>query len=458
MALNGSLDDYSPAGALRVLSSSGQTGAVRFTGNAGCTAYLCDGQLYFARGEETDDALAAALVRPGRLSADAWTRAVEEAGDAPRVGELLIAHGAIEPDLLASVVLSVIYDPLITLFRDGDGRFDFEPDTMHWIGPYRGFNVEAVVNEVRRRVRAADEMSDVVPSLSAWVSPSRTLPDGAAQVTLLREDWELVTSLSGPRTIRELAGAMGRGQYSTAQVVHRLTRAGLLEVMPEPFTPELDPVHEPSAAERFAAGPEHEAEASPAPAPPVERHPDADGEPDPRWDASWVGRNPFDHPPADDGADLGVSFGPSLGGLGTGPEVVPDGGELLPRRASVREAEPRAHWAGDDEPVLAEARGEATPGLSGIIGFQDPAAELHHDDEALAAATAEPVEETEPQDPNAAWLENLYAQFIDEAAAEGKDGKARKKEALDVAFQAPEHGDNEKAGTLRRLVDALRRL
>lgn len=234
MALSGSLDDYSPAGALRILSSTGNTGAVRFSGGTGCTAYLSDGQLYCARGEETDDALAAALVRPGRLSTEQWTKAVEEAGDSPRVGELLIAHGAIEADLLASVVLSVVYDPLITLFREGDGNFAFEPDTMHWIGPYRGFNVEAIVNEVRRRGRGVDEMSDVIPSLSAWVTPRRVLPDGAAQVTLRREDWELVTALSGPRTIKDLAEAMGRGQYSTAGVVHRLARAGLLEVMAEP--------------------------------------------------------------------------------------------------------------------------------------------------------------------------------------------------------------------------------
>ena len=53
MALNGSLDDYSPAGALRVLSSTGKTGAVRFSGAAGCTVYLNRGQLYFARDETT---------------------------------------------------------------------------------------------------------------------------------------------------------------------------------------------------------------------------------------------------------------------------------------------------------------------------------------------------------------------------------------------------------------------
>ncbi|CAN5695917.1 hypothetical protein BH24ACT4_BH24ACT4_00030 [soil metagenome] len=37
-------------------------------------------------------------------------------------------------------------------------------------------------------------------------------------------------------------------------------------------------------------------------------------------------------------------------------------------------------------------------------------------------------------------------------------GKTKKKEALDVAFQADEQAETEKVGTLRRLVDARRRV
>ncbi len=451
MALNGSLDDYSPAGALRVLSSTGKTGAVRFTGSAGCTVYLNDGQLYFARGEGTDDALATALVRPGRVSTEAWSRAVEEAGDAPRVGELLIEHGGIDADLMASVVLSVIYDPLITLFREGDGRFDFEPDTMHWIGPSRGFNVEAVVNEVRRRCRHVDEMSDVVPSTTAWVSPVRTLPDGASQVTLLREDWELIASLAGPRTIDELAAAMGRGRYSTAMVVHRLARAGLLEVVPEPVFAEEHP------GEVAELQPELEEEPAPVldldDLPPVGNPfaPVTDDVPeasDDAWD-SWSAGNPFEHPVPETDEDLGVSFGPRLdAGAGLdGPEAAPDG-DLLPRRTAVREADRPTHAPASD------LGGDLAPGLAGIAGFHDPtAATVGRHDDALAAATSDDP----AMDPNAAWLENLYAQFIDDVE-EPTGKKAKKVEALDVAFQAPEQGDTEKVGTLKRLAAALRRL
>ena len=105
MTLNGTLEDFSPAGILKVLSADGRTGAVRFGGPSGCTVYLHRGQIYFARSERTDEALATALVRPGRLTADDWGRAIDASGDRPMVGELLVRDGAISPDLLASVVL-----------------------------------------------------------------------------------------------------------------------------------------------------------------------------------------------------------------------------------------------------------------------------------------------------------------------------------------------------------------
>ncbi len=462
MALNGTLDDYSPAGALRVLSSDGRTGAVRFAGGGGTTVYLHEGQLYFARGPGTDDALASALVRPGRLTPDMWTAAVDEAGESPRVGQLLIEHGSIDPDLLASVVLSVIYDPLINLFRDGDGdgQFEFEPDTMHWSGSYRGFNVEAIVNEVRRRVRSVDEMSDVVPSLSAWVSPRRNLPNDAAEVTLLREDWELVTSLSGPRTIVELAASMGRGQYSTAAIVARLARAGLLEVVAEPFsTQPRDACPEPSAIDgRQGASPDpFAAPGGSEPDDSVGNVVDVDvsestigadgdiGEVDEDAWERWAQGNPFAHDPSatDLGGDtdLGGVFG--SGSDHSGPEAPPEEPTALAKRSDFRED-------GAQDSVGRDAD-DLSPGLTGITGFHDPVAGVGGESVALAQAVDG---SDEVQDPNAVWLENLYAQFIDETGVDGRSTK----EALDVAFQAPEQAETEKVGTLRRLVDALRRV
>ncbi len=143
-----------------------------------------------------------------------------------------------------------------------------------------------------------------------------------------------------------------------------------------------------------------------------------------------------------------------MNGSSVGPEIAPDdASQLLPRRSTVREADPHDRWTHEvhvhDEHETAPVA-EATTGLEGINGFQDPVAAING-----APVVEEPAEPAPELDPNAAWLENLYAQFIDEPV---ETGKASKKEALDVAFNAQEVGEGEKVGTLRRMVDALRRL
>ncbi|MCU1353955.1 MAG: 12 protein [Acidimicrobiales bacterium] len=411
MTLNGTLEDFSPAGILKVLSSEARTGAVRFGGD--CTVYLHRGQLYFARDESTDESLATALVRPGRLTADDWGRAIDQAGDRPMVGELLVREGAISPDLLASVVLSVVYDPLISLFRHGTGDFEFEPDTVHWLGPFRAFPVDAIVAEVRKRVREADEWSAIMPTLDVWVEARRTLPGTASQVSLLREDWELVTSLSGPRTIAELAAELGRGRYSTARVVHRLARAGLVEVIAETAEADVVPIRPgglPYAAHDTA---------------PVEHDPIASlGLP--HRSASTIG--PGDA--IDERIDDAIATALAAGNQETNGRP----------RARMTDLDTRAE----------ESDGHGSVAVA-LDAFPPPPA---------AAAAQEPEE---LKNPNAVWLEDLYAQFIDEPEVTTGNGTGRKRRKnepnpVDVAFKAEEQDGEAKVSTLKRLLGALKKL
>jgi hypothetical protein len=428
MTLNGTLEDFSPAGILKVLSADGRTGAARFGGPAGCTVYLHRGQLYFARNERTDEALATALVRPGRLTADDWGKAIDASGERPMVGELLVRNGAIVPDLLASVVLSVVYDPLIELFRDGTGEFDFETDTVHWLGPFRAFPVDAIVDEVRKRVREVDEWSATIPNLDAWVEARRTLPGSAAQVTLLREDWELVTALTGPRSIPELASELGRGVYSTARVVHRLQQAGLIELVSNDLDATIVPIRRP--------------------------------EPEPEEVA------PADDLERDPLLDLG-----------------------LPHRTSGEQADPLSAHIGDaiadalaSEDAAVAVHEPAIADVTPMGGAVADLAEVDHelpttterswdegrriaDGNALHHEAIEPtsLDEPRPADPNAAWLADLYAQFIDdpELTSGGGSGKKKKKgdtQALDVAFKASEVEGEAKVSTLKRLMGALKKI
>ncbi|MCB1040359.1 MAG: hypothetical protein KDA94_12665, partial [Acidimicrobiales bacterium] len=370
------------------------------------------GQLYFARSETTDEALATALVRPGRLTADDWGRAIDASGERPMVGELLVRNGSIAPDLLASVVLSVVYDPLIELFRDGTGEFDFETDTVHWLGPFRAFPVDAIVGEVRKRVREVDEWSGTIPGLEAWVEARRTLPGAAAQVTLLREDWELVTSLTGARTIPDLASELGRGAYSTARVVHRLLQAGLVEVTSNGVEAEVVPIRRVEPADDL--------DLAPAPADDLER--------DPLLDMGLPHRTPG---AAED--SLTARIGDTIAGALATQEA--------PEPATV------AHDAEPEPPAAGASWDENRRVADGNA--------LHHD---VVEPTS--LDEPRPADPNAAWLADLYAQFIDDPEMGGTSPKKKRKDtqALDVAFKATEQDGEAKVSTLKRLMGALKKI
>ena len=83
---------------------------------------------------------------------------------------------------------------------------------------------------------------------------------------------------------------------------------------------------------------------------------------------------------------------------------------------------------------------------------------LHHEDIAPTS-----LDEPRPADPNAAWLADLYAQFIDDPEMGGSGGGSKKKkrgdtQALDVAFKAQEVDAEAKVSTLKRLMGALKKI
>ncbi len=80
---------------------------------------------------------------------------------------------------------------------------------------------------------------------------------------------------------------------------------------------------------------------------------------------------------------------------------------------------------------------------------------LHHED-----LTATPLDDPRPDDPNAAWLADLYSQFIDEPETAGNTKKRRRGEPnpVDVAFKSSEQDGEAKVSTLKRLMSALKKL
>ena len=64
-----------------------------------------------------------------------------------------------------------------------------------------------------------------MPTLDVWVDAVRTLPADQEEVTLLRDDWELITALAGPAVDRRPGDRARVGPLSTASTVYKLHSA-----------------------------------------------------------------------------------------------------------------------------------------------------------------------------------------------------------------------------------------
>jgi len=86
------------------------------------------------------------------------------------------------------------------------------------------------------------------------------------------------------------------------------------------------------------------------------------------------------------------------------------------------------------------------------------------DGNALHHEVIEPtsLDDPRPAGPNAAWLADLYAQFIDDPEMGGGGGTKKKRrgdtQVLDVAFKADEVEGEVKVSTLKRLMSALKKI
>jgi hypothetical protein len=232
MFLNGSLENFSVADILQLLSFSRQSGALYVQGEVGGVLYLEDGDVYFAR-RDSDWPLKDTLFANGVDESD-WNGAVDQSGASDAVGEALVTRQAIDQDLLAYVVHQQLSDTLFDLFRmPRRGTFDFRVAERHEIGPVQRYKVDALIEDTRRRVDDWSSISEFISSPSAMVSVVEELPAPTVELSLDGTQWELLL-LAARRdrsTLTEMASALGRTDAEVARALDGLIRAGLLTTL-----------------------------------------------------------------------------------------------------------------------------------------------------------------------------------------------------------------------------------
>jgi hypothetical protein len=248
MFLNGSLENFSVADILQLLSFSRQSGALYVQGAVDAVLFLEDGDAYFAR-RDSDSPLGDILFAHGVDESD-WSGAVAESAASDAIGETLVTRGAIDGDLLAYVVHRQLTDTLFDLFRmPRRGTFDFRVGERHEIGAIRRYKIDALIDDTRRRVEEWATISEFISSPSAMVSIATELPADTVELTLDRQQWDLLllAAREDRYTLTEMAHVLERTDAEVAGALDGLIRAGLVTIleMRAPVFEDDPPAHEP---------------------------------------------------------------------------------------------------------------------------------------------------------------------------------------------------------------------
>jgi hypothetical protein len=187
MPLQGTFDVLSFADVLHLLGRNRMTGRLHLRSRSmGANVYIDDGQL---------------------VGADLGEHSTNSAAD---------VHSRLE-------------EICFELLEAERGSFEFTPDTVG-MGPATvNLDVDAVLDQARKRLDEWRDVQAVIPSLELHPHVVDSLP--ADEVTLSRERWRLVTAIDGRRSIRAIARSVGLTEYDTCRMVKSLMDEGIVELI-----------------------------------------------------------------------------------------------------------------------------------------------------------------------------------------------------------------------------------
>jgi len=176
--------------------------------------------------------LGARLVRLGKISAAQLhqARAAQESGDTRRLGDILIANGALTRRELDRQLNAQIEEAIYELLGWAEGYFRFEdgaPLDAIVEAPVR-IPTEGLLMEAARRMDEWSRIEDKVPHLRVIprLPPSESTANGRLELAPL--EWEMLAAIDGERDLHALAAALGRSEFDIARTAYALSSAGVI--------------------------------------------------------------------------------------------------------------------------------------------------------------------------------------------------------------------------------------
>lgn len=148
--------------------------------------------------------------------------------DERRLGAILVADGLIAHETIRRFAHEQVLDALFDVLSWRYGAYRLEPWQLGEVPEVPlELTVEQVLVEVARRQREWSELAQVIPDLSAVPSFRASARSDA---WLEPDEFAVLASIDGHRSVSELADDLGYGRFETARIVYGLHLLGVVDV------------------------------------------------------------------------------------------------------------------------------------------------------------------------------------------------------------------------------------
>jgi hypothetical protein len=228
--LEGTLDAFSLPDIFQLLSFTKKTGTLHLRRETAHGAvHLRDGAVTGARADVSRQELSRRLLGAGLVDDEALAAAAEDlaADESLSLAQLLAEKAGLDVEQVKAVAAEQATDAVFSLLRWADGEFAFVVDEADPDDLGAALPVEQVVTEGQRRLAAWAELVEQVPAPDSVVSVN---PVPSGEVAATADEWSLLSLVDGRRTVADLVGLSGRGEYAVVSALSGLVGRGRLVV------------------------------------------------------------------------------------------------------------------------------------------------------------------------------------------------------------------------------------
>lgn len=237
MPIEGPLKELGIHDVFQLLDLSRKSGVLRVSSeerdNEGAV-YFDSGAVVAATMKSNPHLLGTLLEKSGKVTGDDLMRAtsMQRAGDKRRVGEILVANGAVAARDIDRYMRQQIETVVFDLMSWSEGLFSFVEEPPRPVRKDTAVRVstESLLMEGARRIDEWSRMMDRIPD--GTVVP-RLAPLGQGPpsfIDLRPREWEVLSMVDGTANLRHVALELAMSEFDVARIIYGMLATGLVEL------------------------------------------------------------------------------------------------------------------------------------------------------------------------------------------------------------------------------------